>query len=1056
MNSDYTLSFRLDKETKEVYLNRKGQEKNYPYFEFFRQILSKELIGIDFQEVSSETLLSFILQAKGNQTWKLNPTIEGLSYTFSVSDRDKKTCQVVFCRSMQPNNQSDSSIDYLTKVHSRSYLFQEIEKKLSGPIKENSYLFRIDLDNFKRVNDSYGHVVGDACLKDIASKLNLIFSNQIFGRYGGDEFLAYVEEVKDIDKLILECLDIHYSFRKDTFDKNKVSCSVGIVSVRHNNPNFLSLVEKADTALYRAKREGKNLAAVYQGKRHYPSNRKKTKKKGPFSAKTSCYEEIFKEEWKSSKKKFFSWTFAFVCIFLILVSLVDAAFYLKRDEITKKNSQKVREEYSNNISMSIRLKTDESFYNLNSGVKMLEKTEDDGSRNYLDILYDALKDDSLINEPGILLDSGDVYFKEETISIYSSDLAKSIIQDKTRAIGLIPSLLGEEDIYFAVPFEKNVSQDTKIAGIVSVFPSNSFAQEIFSSIGSKNYASLIDFSGNKISVWQDSNLILFDHYSNRINYFQDRGDNAITEKFSSRVKDSYPDLALIKLEGTDYFVYISPVLNRPWKIRIIQSRKEASKTIRPITRYGISAFTVFSLFFLFFSTVLLVVVYQYKNKLLVSENIDPITQTVNDKRFRLDVQKVKNRSKDKLFRIYINRKRFGLRNKQLGENKASDLVRCISGYFEKECSGRERINREYSDHFLLLLQGNSLEERTSRVDTIVSNCISYTRLHQGVKVSFYVGIYPIDSDRKSPVWVDIDRARYACYAIPRSNNDYDRKVFDEERKKREELEIYIEQSQDLALMDNKFLVYYQGKYNLHTHRIEACEALLRWKDDNKGFIDTQTFVNVFENNGFIVRLDLYIFESVLKSRKERLKEGKEIYPVSVNLSRKHFDFKDAFAPYENLIRKYNIPGKYLEFEITESVILNSEINLNDTIDRIHAIGSKVSIDDFGSGFSNFSRINHIDYDILKIDKKLLYGKNGFDDYSKNILDRVIKLNKRRGKIVLCEGVETKEESDYLESIGCDLIQGYYYSKPADKESFLRLADERNKKEQLSKSNKRRE
>ena len=224
-------------------------------------------------------MLSFILQAKGNQTWKLNPTIEGLSYTFSVSGRDKKTCQVVFCRSMQPNNQSDSSIDYLTKVHSRSYLFQEIEKKLSGPIKENSYLFRIDLDNFKMVNDSYGHVVGDACLKDIASKLNLIFSNQIFGRYGGDEFLAYVEEVKDIDKLILECLDIHYSFRKDTFDKNKVSCSVGIVPVRHSNPNFLSLVEKADTALYRAKREGKNLAAVYQGKRHYPSNRKKQRRK---------------------------------------------------------------------------------------------------------------------------------------------------------------------------------------------------------------------------------------------------------------------------------------------------------------------------------------------------------------------------------------------------------------------------------------------------------------------------------------------------------------------------------------------------------------------------------------------------------------------------------------------------------------------------------------------------------------------------------------------------------------------------------------------------------
>lgn len=118
--------------------------------------------------------------------------------------------------------------------------------------------------------------------------------------------------------------------------------------------------------------------------------------------------------------------------------------------------------------------------------------------------------------------------------------------------------------------------------------------------------------------------------------------------------------------------------------------------------------------------------------------------------------------------------------------------------------------------------------------------------------------------------------------------------------------------------------------------------------------------------------------------------------------------------------------------------MRNQHNLNETIDKIHSLGCKVSIDDFGSGFSNLSRLNRTNYDILKMDRNLLFGKNGFDDYSKNILKMVVSLNKSLGKKVVCEGVEHKEESDYLRSIGCDLIQGYYYAKPLPKNEFFKL------------------
>ena len=279
--------------------------------------------------------------------------------------------------------------------------------------------------------------------------------------------------------------------------------------------------------------------------------------------------------------------------------------------------------------------------------------------------------------------------------------------------------------------------------------------------------------------------------------------------------------------------------------------------------------------------------------------------------------------------------------------------------------------------------------------------------------------------------------------VLKSNNDFSYLFFDEKMLKDEELSLYIEQTQESAYQEGKFKVFYQGKYDLKNDRFAASEALVRWKDDRKGFINTQTFIDVFERNGFVVKLDLFVFEQVLKDIKECERNGKEILPVSINISRKHFDFDNSFDAYENLMKKYDVDGKYLIFEITESIILNSEINLTETIDRIHSLGSKVSIDDFGSGFSNLALINHIDYDELKIDKSLLYGKNGFDEYSKNIIKSIIKLNKGLKKTVICEGVEEKEESDFLKENGCDLIQGYYYAKPMPREDFITLVEKTN-------------
>lgn len=227
--------------------------------------------------------------------------------------------------------------------------------------------------------------------------------------------------------------------------------------------------------------------------------------------------------------------------------------------------------------------------------------------------------------------------------------------------------------------------------------------------------------------------------------------------------------------------------------------------------------------------------------------------------------------------------------------------------------------------------------------------------------------------------------------------------FDEKMQEDFELTNYIEQSQELALRANLFRVFYQGKYDLHKNKFTACQALARWKGNTTGYINTQTFVDIFERNGFIVK-------KVLSDIKEALREGREVLPVSVNLSRIHFYDPDFFLNFENAIKESGVDPKYIEFEITEGVILNEKMDLSHVIEQIHQIDSKVSIDDFGSGFSNLSMINRINFDILKMDKRLLQGKNGFDENSRQILKTGVKMCKNLNKTIYAKVSIRREKS----------------------------------------------
>ncbi len=243
-----------------------------------------------------------------------------------------------------------------------------------------------------------------------------------------------------------------------------------------------------------------------------------------------------------------------------------------------------------------------------------------------------------------------------------------------------------------------------------------------------------------------------------------------------------------------------------------------------------------------------------------------------------------------------------------------------------------------------------------------------------------------------------------------------------------------------AFRNHEFVVYMQPKVDLVTNEIEGAEALIRWKKQDGTLIFPNDFIPVFEKNKSITLLDYYVYDEVCKYLRRRMDEGKRIVRVSVNVSRVHlFSINELVSYIRSLIVKYEIPPQYLEFELTETVFTDK---VDDTIllmNKLRDLGVKVSMDDFGSGYSSLNVLTKLPLDVLKLDKEFL---NDFenDPDEKIIIPSVIDMAKKLNLRVVCEGVETKEQVGFLREVGCDYAQGYFYSKPITQEQFDELLE----------------
>ena len=287
--------------------------------------------------------------------------------------------------------------------------------------------------------------------------------------------------------------------------------------------------------------------------------------------------------------------------------------------------------------------------------------------------------------------------------------------------------------------------------------------------------------------------------------------------------------------------------------------------------------------------------------------------------------------------------------------------------------------------------------------------------------------------RRTPVHVLCDWAHLALKTVKGSDlTNY--AFYDGELRARLLDENNIKDQMHEALEKGQFVLYLQPKVEISSGRIVGAEALARWRHPTDGLILPGRFVPLFERNGFIVRFDEYIWEQTCKMLRLWLNKGYRPTPVSINVSRMHFNDDHFCGKLLALTDKYHLPRHLLELELTESAFFESEKTLIRVMNDLQKQGFVFSMDDFGTGYSSLSTLRALPFNIVKLDRTFI--SDGTDNERGQIVARNTVTMARQLKMkIIAEGVETVEQAHFLLSIGCNYAQGYYYARPVDPEEF---------------------
>ena len=584
--------------------------------------------------------------------------------------------------------------------------------------------------------------------------------------------------------------------------------------------------------------------------------------------------------------------------------------------------------------------------------------------------------------------------------------------------------LEKDVIGYAVPVYRN---GEIIGALVATEAADSLrkmlnGETIFAGNG---YIRLVDSQGNYVLPYEEDSVFYGDYFSadekERIEETLQEGGNCFTS---------------VRYNGNLFRIYIAATDIRDWNLFGIESVNEVNRFTSQMILITRIAFS------LVLAVVILLVFYGYralkkKNRELIQyAYYDPLTGAYNSEKFQQELTEVM-KGQEAWALAGMNIRQFKFINEIFGRNQADSLLCHVKEAMENNMEEGEYFCRNSADMFLMLLKTSDKKIIQERIRKIMGDISAFSaNWRRNYEIQMYCGISLIPAGgKKDTATMQTTHTMFAlekARTLPRNSIwFYDLKLHQEEI-----LQNYVESHMNQALEAGEFKMYLQPKFELKTGKLVGAETLVRWIPEDGKVIYPGQFIPIFERNGFCAALDMYMTEQVCRQLRRWRDENGQVVPVSVNQSKILFYEADYVERMEKLIKKYQVPAEWITLEILEGLAMENIDKLNQVILRLKKIGFRISMDDFGSGYSSLNILGNLRIDELKLDKGFFKELEGADRRRQTIIiEHIIEISKSLKISTVAEGIETEGDQQMVRDLDCDYGQGYYYCRPVPVEEF---------------------
>ncbi len=512
------------------------------------------------------------------------------------------------------------------------------------------------------------------------------------------------------------------------------------------------------------------------------------------------------------------------------------------------------------------------------------------------------------------------------------------------------------------------------------------------------------------------------------------GNTEVINTIRRNISSNTPNLGKLFIDSVEYYYYRTPILIADgeivWNVFTLVPTGYLLQRLKPV-RNTMYLMIFLSIFLVVAAMISYLIIFSSQRRLVQRLAYrDSVTGGANYAYFKRQLlTKSRNRCG---YIVSMDIQHFSNITITAGSAAADDMIKKTWELIKQSIKDNEYAARVRDDYFVMLLNMSSDADVSRRLEQLSDEVHDLAIAYDAPGVRACFGIYPMeditaldDSYNKAKIGCEFAKERHdKCYA-------FYSEVDHEELLKNQQLEERF----DFALANHNFEIWYQPKYSADTRELVGSEALVRWREVDGKLIPPGRFIPLFERDGYISRLDEYVFRETCRKQKYWLDRGIKICPVSVNISRATIYGANVVDKYLGILDSFELPHEYIQLEVLESAI-SGKADIAKILERFRLSGVHILMDDFGTGYSSLATLNMHCFDTLKLDKSLIDCIGGKD--GETLLHYVIKMGRHLGLHITAEGVEYESQLSYLQEQKCDDIQGYLFSKPLHVMDYERL------------------